>query len=304
MEKAYKLAFGSGKSSELFMTCCGCSRTEPLHSFGPALKPHYLIHYVLSGKGVFCMNGEEYALEAGNGFLIGPGQMSFYQADEKEPWTYIWVGFSGTRAKEYADSLGISARRPIFVSEYSDELYNIVRDMMEHNTFGVRNELRRNGLLQIFLSVIGQSTPMTEKGDTDKANQYVRRAVEFIQRNYCDPIRVTDVADYVCINRSYLYTLFENSLGMSPQQFLATYRLTKAAEMLMMPQLPVESIALSCGYQDPLVFTKAFKQMKGVSPTAYRKQMQQDENRMNRAHLEQVEDFIARVGRLELGGEP
>ena len=32
---------------------------------------------------------------------------------------------------------------------------------------------------------------------------YVRKAVEFIQTNYANPIRVTDIADYVCINRSY-----------------------------------------------------------------------------------------------------
>ena len=304
MEKAYKLEFGSHAGGELFMTCCGCSRTEPLHSFGPALKPHYLIHFVLSGKGIFKIDGEEYSLEGGCGFLIEPGQMSFYQSDEKEPWTYIWVGFAGMRAEEYVKSMGLSARHPIFHSESSDELYGIVRDMMDHNTFGVSNELRRNGLLHIFLSVVAQSAPAARKENPDKANQYVRRAVEFIQRNYCNPIRVTDVADYVCINRSYLYTLFQKSLGMSPQQFLSTYRLTKAAEMLMLPQLPVESIALSCGYQDPLVFTKAFRQMKGMSPTMYRKQMQQDENRVNREHLKQVEEFIAKVGRLDLGGEP
>lgn len=304
MEKAYKLEFGGTRGNELFMTCCGCSRTEPLHCFGPALKPHYLIHYVLSGKGIFCSNGKEYPLEAGHGFLIEPGQLSFYQADAAEPWTYIWVGFSGSRAAEYISCMGLSGRHPVFRSAASDELYGIVRDMMEHNTFGAMNELRRNGLLHIFLSVVAQSTQVTEKDETDKANQYVRRAVEFIQRNYCNPIKVTDVADYVCVNRSYLYTLFENSLGMSPQQFLATFRLTKAAEMLMIPDLPVESIALSCGYQDPLVFTKAFKQMKGVSPSGYRRQMKQDENRVNREHLKQVEEFIAKVGRLEPGGEP
>ena len=248
--------------------------------------------------------GEEYPLEAGCGFLIEPGQMSFYQADEKDPWMYIWVGFAGKRAEEYVKSMGISPRHPVFHSEQSDELYSIVRDMMDHNTVGVANELRRNGLLHIFLSVVAQSMPEERREETDRANQYVRRAVEFIQRNYCNPIRVTDVADYVCVNRSYLYTLFQKSLGMSPQQFLAAYRLTKAAEMLMVPHLPVESIALSCGYQDPLVFSKAFRQMKGVSPTMYRKQIQQDENRVNREHLKQVEEFISKVGRLELGGEP
>ena len=274
------------------MTCCGCSQTEPLHSFGPALKPHYLIHYVMSGKGTFRLNGKEYALEEGCGFLIEPGELSFYQADEKEPWTYIWVGFGGSRAAEYVEGLGISGRYPVFRSESSDELYQIVRDMMDHNTSGMLNELRRNGLLQIFLSVVAKSTPVAKKDETEKGNLYVSRALEFIRRNYCNPIKVTDVAEYVCINRSYLYTLFENTLGMSPQQFLATYRLTRAAEMLMLPQLPVESIALSCGYQDPLVFTKAFKQMKGVSPSVYRREMLQDEKRRNREHLRQVEAFI------------
>ena len=42
--------------------------------------------------------------------------------------------------------------------------------------------------------------------EEDKGNQYVKKAVSFIQSNYCNPIKVTDVADYVCINRSYLYT--------------------------------------------------------------------------------------------------
>lgn len=119
--------------------------------------------------------------------------------------------------------------------------------------------------------------------------------MEFIQGNYCNPIKVTDVADYVCINRSYLYTLFQNSLGMSPQQFLMTFRITKAAELLQHTSLSVESIAISCGYQDPLVFTKAFRQMKGVSPSAYRKEMKMGETRKNKKHLEQVEEFISRI---------
>ena len=49
MEKAYKLEFQTEQSGNLILNCCGCSKTEPLHSFGPAVSPHYLIHFVLSG---------------------------------------------------------------------------------------------------------------------------------------------------------------------------------------------------------------------------------------------------------------
>ena len=100
MEKAYKLEFAGERTGSLYVNCCGLSQTEGLHSFGPALKPHYLVHYILSGKGRFSIGGKEYPLEAGYGFLITPDELAFYQADESDPWTYVWVGFSGSQAAE------------------------------------------------------------------------------------------------------------------------------------------------------------------------------------------------------------
>ena len=157
MEKAFKLDFVNDKTGSLYVNCCGCSQTAPLHSFGPASKPHYLIHYVLSGKGHFRFHDKEYRLEAGYGFLIQPNELAFYQADAKDPWSYLWVGFAGSRAEEYLHSMGLSDRHPIFSCDKSEELYSIVRDMMEHNTFGIADDLRRNGLLGVFLSVIADS---------------------------------------------------------------------------------------------------------------------------------------------------
>ena len=298
MEKAYKLEFTGEKSGSLFVNCCGCSRTEPLHSFGPAQKPHYLIHFVLSGKGNFSIRNKEYSLEPGYGFLIPPEELVFYQSDKKNPWTYVWVGFSGVLAQDTVKAMGLSLQNPVFMSGRGEELYQTVKDMMEHNTYGIANDLRRNGQLQLFLSIIAESVPIEKKSETDSADNYVRRAVEFIQGNYCNPIKVTDVADYVCINRSYLYTLFRNGTGMSPQQFLTTFRITKATELLQLTEHPIESIALSCGYADPLVFTKAFKQMKGMSPSAYRREMQKGETRRNKEYLRQIEDFINQVNKI------
>ena len=39
---------------------------------------------------------------------------AFYQADAKDPWSYLWVGFAGSRAEEYLHSMGLSDRHPIF----------------------------------------------------------------------------------------------------------------------------------------------------------------------------------------------
>jgi len=292
MEKAIKLDFENDKNGSLYVNCCGCSRTESLHSFGPASKPHYLIHYVLDGKGVFRFHDKEYHLEAGYGFLIQPNELAFYQADAREPWSYLWVGFGGSRVEEYLTSMGLSAIHPVFSCGRDEELYAIVRDMMEHNTFSMADELRRNGQMSVFLSVLAGNAGVATVDREDRGNQYVKKAVSFIQSNYCNPIKVTDVADYVCINRSYLYTLFQNYLGMSPQRFLTTFRITRARELLDSTAYPIESIALSCGYRDALVFTKAFRTMKGMSPSEYRRQSHRESSP---EQLREVENLIARL---------
>ena len=59
----------------------------------------------MSGQGTLfshSANGDihEYHLSAGQGFLICPGQINLYTADEQEPWKYVWVEFDGLRAAE------------------------------------------------------------------------------------------------------------------------------------------------------------------------------------------------------------
>ncbi len=292
MEKAYKLLFNTEESDDLYVYCCGLSQTEPGHSFGPALKPHFMIHYVLSGKGSFSIGGKRYPLTEKYGFLIVPDELAYYVADENDPWTYVWIGFGGRRAEEIVSQLGLSLQQPVFKSEKSKDIYDIVKDMMDHNTFSVEDDLRRNGLLSMFLSVIASGLSVTPKSDSGSANDYVNRAQAYVRSNYCNPIKVTDIADYVCINRSYLYTLFQNALGISPQQYLARYRIAKAVELLQLTSLPIESVAISCGYSDPLVFSKAFKQEKGISPSTYRKSLPKSDNAAGKEHLQQVEQLI------------
>ena len=68
-------------------------------------------------------------------------------------------------------------------------------------------------------------------------------------------------------------SLFQKYLGMSPQQFLIQFRITKAAQLLVETNLSVADISRSCGYNDSLAFSKSFKKIKSLSPTDFRLQM-------------------------------
>ena len=106
----------------------------------------------------------------------------------------------------------------------------------------------------------------------ERENLYVHQALEYIRNNYANGITVGDVAHYIALNRSYLFTLFQRVLDISPRDYLASFRLTRAKEQLTLTDASISNIAMSCGYQDPQVFSKAFKQQFGITPAKYRQQ--------------------------------
>lgn len=291
MEDSYVLQLTDRKFTDIYLCYCGYAECEPGHSFGPSVRPNYLIHYILKGKGMYRIGKKEYNLKEGYGFLIEPQVQTFYQADTEEPWTYIWIGFDGNNARHYLNDTGLNQQHPVFECAYRDELKQIVLNMLKNNISATTHRFLLQGLLYEFFSVLTRdlriSTPVSQNGE----NPYILQAIEFIQNNYSFPIHVTDIANYVCINRSYLYTLFKANLGVSPQDYLANYRISQATELLTMTELSIESIALSCGYTDPLIFSKVFKIKKGQTPSRYRKEI------LNK-HRSKLQDHIETLKRL------
>lgn len=257
--------------NDMYLCYCGLEQCAPLHSFGPAIRPNYLLHYVLDGKGYYYVNDTKYTVNKNEGFLISPNTVTFYQSDKDNPWTYLWLGIDGDKIEIYLKSIGLDKDNLLFKSDKDDELKNYVLEMLKHHTTTVSNSFKIEGLLYLFFSSLAENYKTTSSNTYDYTqNQYINKAIEFIQNNYHNQIKVTDIANYLCLNRSYLSSIFQLNLNMSPQKFLMKFRITKATELLYNTDLPICNIAYSCGYNDPLAFSKAFKRVKGVSPKLYR----------------------------------
>ena len=73
MENSYILQAKRRQFSDLYLCFCGYEECLPGHSFGPAVRPNYIIHCILKGKGIYRAEGATYELGTGQGFLIEPG---------------------------------------------------------------------------------------------------------------------------------------------------------------------------------------------------------------------------------------
>ena len=71
-------------------------------------------------------------------------------------------------------------------------------------------------------------------------------------------------------NRSYFGKIFHETMGKTPQEFLIHYRMTKACQLLKSTQMSIKDIAAAVGYPNQLHFSRAFHQILGASPRAWR----------------------------------
>lgn len=113
MEESYVLQLQEPKFREFYLSYSGYAQCGSLHCYGPASRPHYLIHFVVKGKGMYQVSGQKHYLTAGQGFLIEPGTQTFYQADKDDPGVIFGSGkrhqcrkiYSGYRIKQRAVDL-------------------------------------------------------------------------------------------------------------------------------------------------------------------------------------------------------
>lgn len=261
------------ENAELNMYQCGIHNCRPDHKYGPAVRDHFLVHYILEGNGIYSVDGTEYSLGRGEGFLICPDVITFYQAGHKKPWTYTWAGFNGIKAAHYLGMAGLSRTSPIFSYKKDKRLEDCLRNMIESRDMGPGREFRLIGLLYQFMSLLVESHPPSNSQKPAVSDEHVNRAIRYMQKNYSRRISISEVARSTGLDRSYLGCLFRSKLGMSPREYLIGMRIEKACRLMINESLNISDISRSVGYEDPLHFSRMFKSIKKVPPSSYRKKL-------------------------------
>lgn len=255
---------------------CGREKCLPGHFFGPGVRPHYLIHFVLSGEGIFRYKNNTFHLKEGDAFLISPMESVFYQADNENPWEYAWVGFDGQNAEEIMEQTCfsqacISSCPPEEISYLKEHVLDMLRVFSE-------NKYDSLYLLGEFLQILSIMSDHSALPDENSSRQYMNQALEYIHNNYSYQIRIRDIAAAIGIDRTYLYRIFMEQEHISPKQYLLKLRIRTAVNMLTSTDYTVTEIAYSCGFTDAAAFSSQFKKSTGHSPKDFRELMILEKN--------------------------
>ena len=261
-------------SGAISIRFAGHEHCTPEHSFGPAVRTHYLLHFVLSGQGFFKTQTARYNLKKGECFLIRPGQLTYYQADQNEPWEYAWVAFDGYEVKHLLECTAFhSGSETALVNDFAHaERYIMqIEDLFLNNP---QKELLQLSMFYALMDTLCCTQPCSQQPDMEY--QYFQKAFHYIAHNFSYPIKISEIANYVGIDRSYLYKLFVKYENCSPKQCLLKFRIESAKNMLSHEQYTITQSAFSSGFTDMAAFCKQFKKSTGITPTVYKEQLQKN----------------------------
>jgi len=230
----------------------GTHDCDPGYGIQPAIRKYTLIHYVFRGKGTLFNPEGAHPVKAGQAFLIRQGEIANYRADPDDPWYYCWIGFDGTLSAKF-DTLPSLLTPPesIFLQiikaaeSPSDAEYRMAAEL-----FRLYAELFSGHLRQ---------------------NPHVRQVENYIRLSYMRPLRISQIAKQLNLDRRYLSRLFKEKTGISIQQYLLQVRM-EAADQYLRRGYSVRESARMSGYEDISNFSKLYKKHFGRSPAAQRKE--------------------------------
>ena len=257
-------------SKDLYLVSCGWEKCGATHSYGPAVRNYYMLHFILKGQGHYYLNNKHYKLNENQCFLTEPGTVTLYKAEPTNPWTYTWICFNGDYVPHLLKQSNLNTDNPIINLSCNQTIYEIIKEMLSYHQLTPANECYLQSKLYLIFAKLHEALQSVYDKVELNNNFYVTKAIEYIEKNTFTNLSVNDIARYLNISRSHLYALFKQELNTSPQQFLTNAKIANARELLSKTKIPIYSVALSCGYKNAFAFSRAFKQVTNISPREYR----------------------------------
>lgn len=228
--------------------------------------------FPLAGSSRYTLNGTSYVLEPGVVLHAGPDIPVSKEVIGDMYWQYALVHYQ--LPKEEASSFPLFNEHFLIYTGANTRLADLIGQLRQSYTApGVMSAMKSKVL---FMSLMEEMIVSAKRQLHDDNAQLMAQAVEYIRQNYADPISVAKISTQFGLERRRFAYLFERHTGLSPICYLTECRIRRSKELLSTCGCPISQVAECVGYTDSFYFSRLFKRQTGLSPTEYRKRINED----------------------------
>lgn len=260
------------RANLIFLQEAGFLQAQKAHTSKRENLSSYLFFIVLSGEGTLEYNHTTYNLKQGDCVFIDC-KKPYSHHTSQNLWQLRWVHFYGPNMTQiydkYAERGGTACFHPQNLSEY-DLLLQQIYQIANSDTY-VRDMMIYEKLITLLTLLMKDSwNPQAGNKASSSKKQNLADIKEYLDQNYQQKITLDELSRIFFINKFYLTRVFKEQFGVSVNNYLLQLRITHAKQLLRFSDQTIESIAVSCGLEDPNYFARLFKKVEGITPTQFR----------------------------------
>jgi AraC-like DNA-binding protein/quercetin dioxygenase-like cupin family protein len=268
--RRFYLNLNPPKRAPLSVVSGGCEHCAPNYEIHRPTFPFYSIEYVMRGRGSLTLQNRRHTLLPGGVFSYGPGVRQDIIADPSDPPIKYFVDFFGLKSKEILRhcNLAPGSTSQIFPPNGIQNLFDeLIR--CGQNASARSSELCSK-LLECLVLKVSESRAPKGGVETLSFTTY-QQCHQHIERDFHRLKTLRQIADECHVDAAYLCRLFKRYDHQSPYQFLMRLKMNLAAEWLQQSGTLVKQVAVRAGFNDQFHFSRAFKNVLGVAPDAFRR---------------------------------
>lgn len=107
------------------------------------------------------------------------------------------------------------------------------------------------------------------------AKKDIEAVKQYIEGHYCEPITLEQLAVRSGLSATYLSSIYKQMYEVTPTEYVTMLRIKKAKQLMTSQKLRIKDIAAEVGFSDEFYFSRVFKKLEGISPTKYKKKVQE-----------------------------
>jgi AraC-like DNA-binding protein len=242
---------------------CGTARSADW-GFDRRVLPEHMLHYVFAGSQIGTVGGEEVRTVPGSLLLVPAGVPQVLHADRARGELSLFyfrfrVGGVAPPAKLPYVRAGVPAAQPLVLQIYH-----------EHAVRLAGRDQRMRALLAL---VFSEWWRVAERPARAFDAEQRSRLLGLIDRRSADRLDAAALARELGMTPTWFARLFRRTFGASPRTWLVRHRIHLAAQRLLDSDEPVGRIAAAFGYADLFLFSRQFRQVMGVSASAWRRRI-------------------------------
>jgi AraC-like DNA-binding protein len=263
----FYLNLNPARNLPLAIVSGGCERCATDYAIHRATFPFYSLEFVAQGVGAVKLNQAEHGLQPGSVFAYGPGIAQDITTNPLQPLFKYFVDFTGTEAAKLltAAKLKPGTISSVFPPGEIQPLFDELIRNGRRNTAGT-HAICTLLLRTLILKIADARAPLP--GQNTQAFATYQHCRQHITQNFLRLRSVEQVAAECHLDDAYLCRLFKRYDNQSPYRLLIRLKMNHAAERLQLPGGMVKQAAEETGFTNQFHFSRVFKSVFGLSPSA------------------------------------